>query len=636
MTRIRRIVGEPVPASRQTAQWLLGLVVLMVIAVAFATSVAQQTQQHPVSMADAQHTVRATVSSGIAFDDGFIGIAGLSSLPGRPPQFILLEEISGGTKRTLRVTPGDTFGELAYQYRVNGEVQPLDEEARTWYEDMLELAVLKPFRNYYASNRTSGYAGGVWTEGDTLVSLIVDSTSEDRLILAPLLPNAVGPDVLLDKLVRAQHARAHDIIADQDLRRFLQSAVTKFDLEENDLEENAYRELLLAAREIHSNDIKAEFLMDVAEHLPRTPRVTAAYVETAGTITTEDLKQQVLDALETSGIERDTALAEAPRQPRVVIDPGHSDARPGAISIDGTLTEAAFNLQVAYKIKALLEAEGIEVILTRENGENLHDTLPGDLTARAAFASPETDLIISLHASSAGDPEQQGIETFFWHEASRIGTDTGSSNSKALAMVVQEHLIRATGAYNRGVKNAPFQILRQAQSPAVSVELGFLTNPEEAQKLATDAYQAILAGALTDAVLEFLSLQAETSETVQVELKRGNTVVALSRDELLEQLLEVLQSTLLSVDGEGASEEREVRFVITEVDREQGLVRAYGSGIEIQLEVREWEWAPGAAEMIYTVSVAVPTEALEVPDVVTGYQVAERYLERVMDALPRG
>ena len=76
--------------------------------------------------------------------------------------------------------------------------------------------------------------------------------------------------------------------------------------------------------------------------------------------------------------------------------------------------------------------------------------------------------------------------------------------SLSLAETVQRNLVSATGARDRGVKRNLFYVIRTARIPAILVELGFTTNPDEGPLLASSAYQAKLAQGLADGLLEFL------------------------------------------------------------------------------------------------------------------------------------
>jgi N-acetylmuramoyl-L-alanine amidase len=230
-------------------------------------------------------------------------------------------------------------------------------------------------------------------------------------------------------------------------------------------------------------------------------------------------------------IEVPVALTTVPEQRQVVvIDAGHGGHDPGASS--RYATEKWVVLSVALKLKDLLEREGVQVILTR--GDDTFLTLQ----QRSLFSSSDRNVFVSIHANAAHSSSAHGIETFVFGEplepgmierairengggaegealtaeARRVAADLAGdilreaqlNYSRSLAQSVQHHLVSATGATDRGVRTNLFYVIRNARIPAILVELGFVSNPDEGRKLATEAYQQTLAQALADGVLEFL------------------------------------------------------------------------------------------------------------------------------------
>ncbi len=225
------------------------------------------------------------------------------------------------------------------------------------------------------------------------------------------------------------------------------------------------------------------------------------------------------------------ALAAVPESRRVVVlDAGHGNHDPGTVSSHAI--EKHVVLSVTLRLKALLEANGVEVVLTRDRDEFL------TLRQRSEFATPERNLFVSIHANSAPNTKASGIETWVFgepldpalidrairengggaegmaltEEARAAATDLATdilreaqlNYSLTLAETVQRHMVSATGATDRGVRTNLFYVIRTARIPAVLVELGFVSNAEEGRKLATDAYQDTLAAALADGIMEFL------------------------------------------------------------------------------------------------------------------------------------
>lgn len=232
-------------------------------------------------------------------------------------------------------------------------------------------------------------------------------------------------------------------------------------------------------------------------------------------------------------------VAAAPARPVVVIDAGHGGKFAG--TRNGGWKEEEIVLNVALAAKSLLEANGVDVILTRDSDDHLSSDYYGDLSARAEFATPERNLFVSIHANAASNRSAQGIETYVFgqpldkrsidraieenggenrdlgialtNESIRVANETSGqilretqlNYSRRLAYSVHRKLVGATGARDRGVKQNAFFVIQNARTPAILVELGFVSNPEEGRKLASEGYQARLAKALVDGILEFLA-----------------------------------------------------------------------------------------------------------------------------------
>ena len=189
----------------------------------------------------------------------------------------------------------------------------------------------------------------------------------------------------------------------------------------------------------------------------------------------------------------------------VYLDAGHGGYDPGA-SYFG-ISEKSLTLAIQSRVKAKLEAEGYQVVTTRTS-----DTYV-DLTdrSRAANAS-ESDIFVSIHINASGSSVAQGIETYYYQPyaeyPSRINAayhanPTRLSMSDTLANAIQSSLINATGAQNQGVKRQTFAVLRETTAPAVLLELGFLSNPQEAARLNTSAYQETLANAIVAGIKSY-------------------------------------------------------------------------------------------------------------------------------------
>ena len=195
----------------------------------------------------------------------------------------------------------------------------------------------------------------------------------------------------------------------------------------------------------------------------------------------------------------------------VYLDAGHGGYDSGA-SYFG-ISEKSLTLAIQSRVKAKLEAEGYQVVTTRTS-----DTY-ADLTdrSRAANAS-ESDIFVSIHINASGSSAAQGIETYYYQPyaeyPSRINATyhanpTRLSMSDTLANAIQSSLINATGAQNQGVKRQTFAVLRETTAPAVLLELGFLSNPQEAARLNTSAYQETLANAIVAGIKSYYEKESK-------------------------------------------------------------------------------------------------------------------------------
>ena len=176
----------------------------------------------------------------------------------------------------------------------------------------------------------------------------------------------------------------------------------------------------------------------------------------------------------------------------VVIDPGHGGKDPGAIGIGG-LEEKTITLPIAKMVylKSLNDPL-LRVVLTRRDDEY---SFPTDRVLAANKLG--ADLYVSIHANAFRSSSVSGVETLVNE------TQSEDSASYRLANMLQQHLVSATGALDRGVKWAPL-FIRRATMPAALVETGFVTNPREARLLQSISYQSTIADAILAAVREFL------------------------------------------------------------------------------------------------------------------------------------
>ncbi len=178
----------------------------------------------------------------------------------------------------------------------------------------------------------------------------------------------------------------------------------------------------------------------------------------------------------------------------IVLDAGHGGDDGGASSsvLGYTINEKDITLSIVKKVRDLLTANGYSVMLTRES-----DTYP-TLTQRAELAnSVGAAIFVSIHMNSATTDSAHGTETYY----ASLNNDTSfGTTSKKLASNIQTRLKTALGSRDRGVKTSNHAVTRKSLMPAALVEVGFISNVEEASLLVTDSYQNKAAGAIAEGI----------------------------------------------------------------------------------------------------------------------------------------
>lgn len=181
-----------------------------------------------------------------------------------------------------------------------------------------------------------------------------------------------------------------------------------------------------------------------------------------------------------------------PLQDRIiVIDAGHGGSDPGAAG--NGIVEKNLTLDVAKRVETKLKNAGAKVLMTRSG-----DTYPS-LTARTEYAKKHyAEAFVSIHGNSA-TPSANGTEVFYSTQ------NPNSNESRQLAQYIQNNIVKMANMTNRGVKQANFQVIRENNIAAVLVELGFMSNPTDAEKLKKNP--DIFAEAIFQGLLQYYSAQ---------------------------------------------------------------------------------------------------------------------------------
>ncbi|MDZ4743845.1 MAG: N-acetylmuramoyl-L-alanine amidase [Verrucomicrobiota bacterium] len=198
------------------------------------------------------------------------------------------------------------------------------------------------------------------------------------------------------------------------------------------------------------------------------------------------------------------------RATTVIIDAGHGGSDSGAIGRIGT--EKQFTMDTAFRLKRILEKLGYRTYLTRTT-----DTfIPLDRRTRAGAGKGNT-IFVSIHFNK-GQSRASGIETFALapRGSPSTGTDQvrvadfqGQSGNRTdeqniiLATAVHRATMKNTNTIDRGVKRARFWVLRYNTIPAILVEGGFLSNPQEARNISRESYRETFARSIAEGIIAY-------------------------------------------------------------------------------------------------------------------------------------
>lgn len=188
----------------------------------------------------------------------------------------------------------------------------------------------------------------------------------------------------------------------------------------------------------------------------------------------------------------------------IVIDAGHGGIDPGA-NRPGVL-EKEINLEIALHLRDVLKSYDAKIILTRDtdvelsglcDNEKVRGRYQRDLNARVEMIQEsDADLFVSVHANASSNPKRRGIVCYYAAK---------SEAGKKLAYAIQEQL-RMIASICHEAEPANFFVLRHNKVPAVLVEVGFITNPEERALLQSPEYQRKLAEAIAEGISRYQRL----------------------------------------------------------------------------------------------------------------------------------
>jgi N-acetylmuramoyl-L-alanine amidase len=220
---------------------------------------------------------------------------------------------------------------------------------------------------------------------------------------------------------------------------------------------------------------------------------------------------------------------------KIALDPGHGGDSLGTQAPLG-LVEKELTLDIAQRVRKLLEADSFEVVMTREQDRSV------SLEDRGLAANRDgADIFVSIHLNWIENRKARGVETYYLGATNdpyltrlaaaenresgysmadmrglldRIYADVRQENSRTLAEVIQASLFRSLGKVNpglenRGVKAAPFIVLLSTEMPAILAEVSCLSNEDEAALLTKPLYRQYIAEALAAGIRSYADTTAE-------------------------------------------------------------------------------------------------------------------------------
>lgn len=175
----------------------------------------------------------------------------------------------------------------------------------------------------------------------------------------------------------------------------------------------------------------------------------------------------------------------------IVVDPGHGGTDSGALGIDQSHEEKNYTLKTSKAIETKLDQAGAKVIMTRNNDSFV------DLAPRPQIANKSNaDAFISIHYDSSDTNNSgTGDTTYYYH----------NNGSIQLAQAINKQLINYIPLYNRGVKFANYQVLRDNKRPAILIEGGYINTDSDFKVLSSSSYPKKVSTAVYKGLTNFLT-----------------------------------------------------------------------------------------------------------------------------------
>lgn len=217
----------------------------------------------------------------------------------------------------------------------------------------------------------------------------------------------------------------------------------------------------------------------------------------------------LLSRLDSQAVSDTKGVDGSKRKLTIIVDAGHGGNDPGKIGVNGA-KEKDINLEIAKLLQKYLHQQDVNVVMTRESDSGLYSESSSnkkseDMRNRVAMITDNNaDLLVSIHQNSFSEQKYSGAQVFYY---------TGSVEGQRLAETVQKQLISGADPDNhREAKaNSDYYLLKKSTVTAIICECGFLSNPEECEKLTTAEYQRKIAWNIYLGIMQYINANAEAT-----------------------------------------------------------------------------------------------------------------------------
>ena len=276
-----------------------------------------------------------------------------------------------------------------------------------------------------------------------------------------------------------QAKREAELKAQQERERELERRERELEKRERELKEKQEREL----KRKQEREQKAKLEKEIKEQREREKALKEKEKKERREKKDKDKNKKDEPEVEQpfTELEDELETITALKGKKIVIDPGHGGNDAGAIGPTGVM-EKNVTLKVSLELKRLLEKEGAEVILTREDDRTVSPKGAAasdieELGARCDVANRNgADIFISIHADAFTRPEARGTTAYYYSKST-------TGRGQKLADCIRRNLVEQLGTPSRGTQPCNFYVVKHTDMPATLVELGFISNKDEEKLL---------------------------------------------------------------------------------------------------------------------------------------------------------